>query len=115
MSVKVSLSELAHEVPRWSFGYLVTVSEDSLPHVIALQPAVAVSADGVCHLRFDAEGRRACRNAADRPQVTVVFPPLAGGDGYSLIIEGTATVDGDVVDLAPTGAVLHRPAPDLAG
>jgi hypothetical protein len=62
-------------------------------------------------LRFDAGGGRACRNATARPQVTIVFPPAPHADGMSLVVDGDATVDGDLVDVVPTWAVLHRPAP----
>ena len=33
---------------------------------------------------------------------------LAGG--YSLLVDGTATVDGSPITVAPTKAILHRPA-----
>lgn len=117
MSVKVPLSELADEVPQWGFGYLLTTSGEGPPHVIALVPDVADASLGEATqgvlLRFDAGGRRACRNAAAQPEVTVVFPPRPGSDGFSLLVDGKATVVGDVVEVRPTGAVLHRPAPPL--
>ena len=43
--------------------------------------------------------------------VSVVFPPSERSDGMSLVVDGQATVDGDLVDVAPTWAVLHRKAP----
>ena len=46
-----------------------------------------------------------------RSSVSVVFPPVEHSDGYSLVVDGDATVDGSLVDVAPTWAVLHRPAP----
>ena len=65
-------------------------------------------------VRFDAGGGRACRNAGARPNVSLVFPP--GGEtgdraGMSLVVDGTAHVDGVHVDVSPTWAVLHREAP----
>ena len=117
MSVKVPLSELGDEVRRWGFGYLLTTSGEGRPHVIALTPHVTQGrADGASErvlLRFDAGGRRACRNVAEQPEVTVLFPPRPDGDGFSLLVDGTATVDGDFVDVLASGAVLHRPAPSL--
>ena len=53
--------------------------------------------------------RRATRS--DRPVVTLCYPPTEP-DGYSLIVDGTAAVDGEsTVRFSPSGAVLHRPAP----
>lgn len=117
MSVKVPLSELGEEVRRWGFGYLLTTSGEGRPHVIALTPDVTHNPGGDpaggTLLRFDAGGRRACQNAAVQPAVTVLFPPRPDGDGYSLLVDGQATVLGDVVEVRPSGAVLHRPAPPL--
>lgn len=117
MSVKVPLDELGDEVRRYASGYLLTSTGEGRPHVLALTPEVTSGqedegADGV-RLRFDAGGRRACRNVEAQPEVTVLFPPRPGGDGFSLLVDGTAIVDGDVVEVRPTGAVLHRPAPPL--
>ena len=106
MSIQLSLDELFDQLPRWGFGYLLTGTDAGRPHLIALRPAVVDSV-----LRFDAGGGRACVNAAARPQVTVVFPPHAEADGFSLVVDGDATVDGDLVDVRPTRALLHRPAP----
>jgi hypothetical protein len=40
-----------------------------------------------------------------------MFPPAPHSDGFSLVIDGTATVDGSFVDVEVTSALLHRPAP----
>lgn len=110
MSIEVPVPQLFDEVGRWGFAYLLTVSEGDRPHVLALHPTVAGEGDDRV-LRFDAGGGRACRNAAERPDATVVFPPAPHSDGFSLVVDGQATVDGDHVVLRPTWAVLHRPAP----
>jgi hypothetical protein len=107
MSVAVSVEQLFAQISSWGFGYLVTVSDDARAHVIALTP-VPIGGE---LLRFDAGGGRACRNASMRRQVSIVFPPAAHSDGFSLIVDGEATVDGSFVDVRPTSAVLHRPAP----
>lgn len=107
MSVVVPIDELLAEVGEWGFGYLVTVSDDGRPHLVALVPTVGAGA-----LRFEAGGRRACRHSAARPAVTVVFPPRRDrDDGFSLVVDGEAAVDGDDVVVTPTSAVRHRPAP----
>jgi hypothetical protein len=85
---------------------LLTVSDDARTHLVALRPHVFGDA-----LRFDAGGGRACRNAIARPSVSIVFPPSERSNGFSLVVDGEATVDGGFVDVRPTSAVLHRPAP----
>ena len=110
MSIEVPLDELADEVARWGFCYLLTVSDGERPHLLALQPEVATTGDEL-RLRVDAGGGRACRNAAARPSVTLVFPPVPHSEGMSLVVDGIAAVDGAIVDVTPTWAVRHRPAP----
>jgi hypothetical protein len=110
VSVTVSIDELFDEVVGWGFCYLLTVSDDQRPHLLALRPSVAGSGSARV-LRLTAGGGRACRNASARPDVSLVFPPTERSDGYSLVVDGRAVVDGDDVDISPTSAVLHRPAP----
>ena len=110
MSIEVPLDELGDEIGRWDFCYLVTVSDGERPHLLALHPEL-VGTPGELLLRFDAGGGRACRNAAARPDVTLVFPPVPHSEGMSLVVDGTATVSGSVVDVVPARAVRHRPAP----
>ncbi len=110
MSIEVPLDRLFDEIGGWGFGYLVTVSDDDRSHLLALRPTVLVGVDAR-RLRFDAGGGRACRNAAVRPNVSMVFPPTATSEGYSLVVDGEATVLDRYVDVRPTWAVLHRPAP----
>jgi hypothetical protein len=113
VSIEVSIPELFEQVERWGFCYLLTVSDDERPHLLALQPTVVgLAADGGDVLRFDAGGGRACRNAATRSMVSLVFPPAQHSEGYSLVVDGEAVVRGATVDVRPTWAVLHRPAPD---
>jgi hypothetical protein len=116
MSVTMSVDELFAAVPDWGACYLLTVSDDSRPHLLALRPTV-VAGSGAAErvLRFDAGGGRACRNAAARPDVTLVFPPNAGSEGMSLVVDGTGVVDGAIVDVTPTSVVLHRKAPGEPG
>ncbi len=108
MSVEVPIEQVFADVGSWGFCYLLTVSDDERPHLLALRPTV-VGNDGHRVLRLDAGGGRACRNATARPQVSLVFPPADAG--MSLVVDGVASVDGSVVNVAPTWAVLHRAAP----
>jgi hypothetical protein len=107
VSIEVPLDELASTAAGRRFGYLVTVADDGHAHVVALVPEATGH-----RLRFDAGGS-SCRNASARPTVTVVFPPT-DADAFSIVVDGNATVDGDVVDVTATRAVRHRPAPGLA-
>lgn len=105
----MSIDQLFADVGRWGFCYLLTVSDDQRPHLLALRPVVVGDGDARV-LRFDAGGR-ACRNALARPDVSLVFPPTADADGMSLVVDGAATVHAATIDVRPTWAVLHRRAP----
>jgi hypothetical protein len=108
VSISVALDELADAVGRQApFAYLLTVSDDGRVHPIAVTLAV-----GAGELRCNAGGRSRT-NAQARPAISLVWPPLETG-GYSLIVDGDASIDGETVVIHPTGAVLHRPAPPPA-
>jgi hypothetical protein len=105
MSIKVELDEVrAVAGAQAPFAYLLTVSDDVRPHLVALRPEIA---DGeiVCEA-----GKTSCRNASARPAVSLLWPP-ASVDDYSLIVDGSAVVEGSIIRVAPTRAVRHRPAP----
>lgn len=108
------IAELFDAAAERGWCYLCTVSDDGRPHLVALRP-VPVGAGAAQRFRFAAGTGRAAKNAAVRPEVTLVFPPVADGDGFSLVVDGTAELadaPGDAfVDVRPTWAVLHRPAP----
>lgn len=105
----VANEELARVVAEYSFAYLMTVTSDGRPHAVAVQPRPA---GGVLHV--DELGNRSLSNARERPRVSLVWPP-AGIDGYSLIVDGEAQVDGGGLVLTPTRAVRHRPHGDGSG
>jgi hypothetical protein len=105
MSIKVELDEVREAASGQApFAYLLTVSDDERPHLVALRPSIG---DGeiVCEA-----GKTSCRNASARAAVSLLWPP-ATVDDYSLIVDGTAAVEGSVVRITPTRAVRHRPAP----
>lgn len=108
------IAELFDAAAERGWCYLCTVSDDGRPHLVALRPAT-VGTGEARRFRFDAGTGRAARNAAARPQITLVFPPAADSDGFSLVVDGTAeradTAADAFVDVLPTWAVLHRPAP----
>ena len=101
----VDLSRLEAAVSERGPGaYVVTVTMDGRPHVTY---APVRWADN----RLTAEvGDQTARNAQARPTVTVLFP-VRSADDYSLIVDGSATIeaDGHNLSFAPTKAVLHRP------
>lgn len=105
MSIPVDLSKLAEVMERYRFAYLLTASERGAPHAVAVS---AVLRDGA--LAVDETGRRTRDNAAQRPDVALVWPPQAEAD-YSLIVDGRAVVADGALRITPTRAVLHRPTP----
>jgi len=109
MSIPVELPSLEAKTAEYGWAYLLTVRDDQRAHVVAVMP---VWDDGAMTMPV---GRGTARNARARSAVSLCYPP-AEPDGYSLIVDGDATVDESgetaVVTFAPSGAVLHRPAPE---
>lgn len=112
MSVSVPLPELAEELGRRSMpAYVMTSTGAKAPHASA------------AFLRFDGRvliagcGDTMAGNLATQPSASVIVPPDEP-DGYTLIVDATATVvsaEEREVHLRPTGAVLHRPGPGSGG
>jgi hypothetical protein len=104
MSIPVDLDALRDQLAqRRRPAYVITAGDAGPPHLVATYLRWA---DGA----FEAPaGRHTARNVGERPHASVVVPPDEAG-GYSLIFDADAAVDGEVVRLAPTTAVLHRPA-----
>jgi hypothetical protein len=102
MSVPVGLESLHEEVER-SGGvvFLLTVSSDGAsPHAVS----ASVTWDGDDLLV--GAGRTTARNVGAVPAVTLLWP--RSGEDYSLIVDGSGLVDGEVVRITPTRAILHR-------
>jgi hypothetical protein len=106
MSVPVPIDRLREEMARFGPAFLLTVTDDSHPHAVAVAPGwdgdrLVVSA-----------GKTSRRNAAARPDLTLLWPGPRAGE-FSLIVDGAAAVDdgAETVTISPTRAVLHRPAP----
>ena len=59
-------------------------------------------------------GRRSAANVGSRPDVTLLWPPV-DAEGFSLIVDGRGTADGEQVTVTPDRAVLHRQRADRAG
>jgi hypothetical protein len=108
MSITVDLDDLAATTAGYGWAYLLTVRDDLRPHVVAVSPTwegpVLVAE----------VGRGTASHVGSRPDVTLCYPPVEPG-GYTLIVDGTGSVDGQAVRFTPGGAVLHRPAPGATG
>jgi hypothetical protein len=102
VSIAVALEELADKLAEYPWCYLVTGGEDR-PHLLAVKPS-QVEAGLRCET-----GHSSRANVVRNPLVVMMFPPPDTG-GMSLIVDGTAEVNGDGVVVTPTWAVLHRPA-----
>ena len=109
MSVKVDLGELGQHLQRHPFAYLLTVGEDLRAHAVAVTPTLEEGG-----LLMTGLGRRTSDNIAARPDVSLVWPPYEPG-GYSLIVDGRATVIDETARVEPGHAVLHRPAGHAPG
>jgi hypothetical protein len=103
MSIAVDLDKLAAAVHGFGFAYLLTVSDDLRAHAVAVTPEWV---DGA--LVMDV-GRRSAANTAARSNISLIWPPVEPS-GYSLIVDGDASVVGSTVTFTPGKAVLHRPA-----
>jgi hypothetical protein len=104
----VGLEELRSKIDEFDTdAYLLTVSDDGRAH------SVAVSVAWQDDVLVVPGGGTTRRNATARPLVALLWPPAARGD-LSLIVDAEVQrVDdaAELVVLAPTRAVLHRPAP----
>lgn len=104
MSIPVALPTLGEVLTRYAFVYLLTTSERGAPHAVA---AVPRREDGL--LVLDEIGRRTRENLTERPEMALVWPPTSMAE-YSLIVDGRAALDNERAWIAPSRAVLHRPA-----
>lgn len=109
MSIEVTPQQLAQTLMRYRFAYLVTVGNDARAHVLAVTTTL-VNDDT---LRVTDLGRTTRANIAAQPSVTLVWPPADPSD-YSLIVDGVGSMRDEELAVAPTRAVLHRPAPPQA-
>lgn len=104
MSIPVDVADLNTALADFGAGYLLTVSPGGRVKAVTVEPRIT---DG--RLVVTGPGRGSIANVGANTLVTVLFPPLAQR-GYTLLVDGEASVDGDDVLVVPSGAVLHRPA-----
>lgn len=103
MSIVVDLAELARALSRHPTAYLL-LSGDERPHVGEVEARMEPGSTSVV---LGHSGRTARRVLGERPAVTLLLPPYET-DGYSLVVDGTATLVGEEIHVLPSHAVLHR-------
>jgi hypothetical protein len=103
MSIPVDTAALAEAVDRYgAAAFLLSSAPRGGPHAVA----VRVAWDGTA--LTTRAGNTSRTNISGRAEVTLLWPPV-GEDDYSLIVDGTASVEGtDGVRVSPVRAVLHR-------
>ncbi len=103
MSIPVDLTALEHLIAVIDGdALLISVSDDSRPHVVSVLPTW--SADTI----VVGAGRRTTRNIADRSAVTLIWT-TRHDEHFRLIVDGTAEMGApDQIVITPTAAVLHR-------
>ena len=109
MSIPVKPEDLAGALADFDAGYLLTVSDDGRVKVVTVEPSATAT-----ELVIAGVSRGSARNIAGNPRVSVVFPPREH-HGFTLIVDGTATVDDEAIRVVPEAAVLHRPAEHADG
>ena len=116
MSYPVAPADLGRALEQYAEGYLLTVTADATTRAVAVRPRLVEGRVVV------GAGRSSSANVALHPQVTVLCPPTEA-KGFTLLVDGTATVDGEEILIEPASVVLHRPPyhadgpppPDYAG
>jgi hypothetical protein len=109
MSIGVELDKLREQTERFGASpYLLTVSDDGRPHATAV--TVRWEGDEL----VAGVGRRSASNVTDRPEISLLWSPV-DAEGFSLIVDGRATVRDGEVAVAPEHAILHRRRADGPG
>lgn len=106
MSIPVALADLGATLERFGAAFLMTTDPSATTARVKVVSVRPVLEDGLLVLR--APGRGSLSNVAVNDAVTLLWPPLRPDD-FSLIVDGSAQVNGESVFVQPTGAVLHRP------
>ncbi len=108
MSIPVEPADIGKQMEQFgTAAYVLTVRDDATPHIAHLDMRL----DGSV-LRCGAS-RSAAANVAQRPTISLLWPPFEPG-GYSMIVDAEArtvdSADGLELELRPSSGVLHRPA-----
>jgi hypothetical protein len=111
VSISVTVDRIRDELARFGPNptvFLLSVTGRQTPH------AVSVAAEWDGDRLAMRVGKGTASNAGERPSVTLLWPPTETGD-FSLIVDGTASIDGDRIIVTPESAVLHRAATTASG
>lgn len=103
MSIPVDVDALDSALADFGAGYLLTVSATGAVKAVTVEPVLE---GGMLRV---GPSKGSAANLAANPTTTLIFPP-AEAKGYTLIIDGTATVTDEDICVSPKAAVLHRPA-----
>lgn len=103
MSIPVAIDDLASMLENFAPGYLLSASDDGRVKAVTVEPTCE---DGVLTIR--GPGRGSLANVAVNDQVTVLFPSPEPR-GFTLLVDGRATTDGEDLVVTVSAAVLHRP------
>lgn len=109
LSVKVEPTLIGEHVAGREFVYLIT-NNGERSHVVALRAELVGD-----EARFTNTGRTPLANVVANSSVTLTWPPCDSTQThehakYSVVADGAARLDGDVIVVTITNAVLHRPA-----
>jgi len=100
VSIAVALDELRSEIAKRGDAAFLVTTNGTNPHIVSVR--VAWDGDTIT----GGAGNTTAKNVGERPVISLLWPSTF--DDYSLIVDGSASIDGDVVRIAPTRAVLHR-------
>jgi hypothetical protein len=104
MSIPVDVADLNTALADFGAGYLLTAGAGGKVKAVTVEPRILEG-----RMVVAGPGRGSVANVGANAFVTVLFPPLAQR-GYTLLVDGEASLHGEDVIIVPTGAVLHRPA-----
>ncbi len=104
MTIPIPLDRLSETLVHFGSAVLVTLREDTWPRVLTVDPYV--DGDQVVVPSPNPSG---LTHVAANPLVTLYWPS-SEPHGYTLIVDGVATVAGKDLHIAPDHAVLHRPS-----
>lgn len=107
MTILVPMEKLAAVVATFGSAQLLTQPGSGWVKVHTVDPVVVEGPNGVA-VRVDAEWGSSRRNAEANPQVTLVWAsPFR--HGWTLLLDGWASVEGEAVIIVPDHAMLHQP------
>lgn len=103
MTIPVRIEQLAATMSRFGSAQLLTLAADGAVRVHTVDPRFAHE-----QLHLTSEHRSALDNIARDPRVTLVWASPKH-HGWTLIVDGTATVNGDAIVVEIDHGILHRP------